>query len=92
MVFEVNLMNEPSLPDALGPAHALEVVQPIQGETFVGQAGARAGRVLDFEPTEAYSHYPKSMWCLLPLEGRRPIDTESASSSRVDPSPEALDR
>jgi hypothetical protein len=26
---------------------------------------------LGYEPTENYSHYPRSMWCLLPLEGRK---------------------
>lgn len=39
---------------------------------------------LGYEPTEGYSHYPRSMWCLLPLEGRKPGPKPRVGSKDAD--------
>lgn len=39
---------------------------------------------LGYEPTEGYSHYPRRMWCLLPLEGRNYGPNSSNRSDKKD--------
>ncbi len=39
---------------------------------------------LGYEPTKGYSHYPRSMWCLLPLEGRNYGPNSSGSGDEKD--------